>query len=161
MIIHTRIESPHLAGNLLGDPSERDLFVYVPPGYEESDRRYPTAYLFHAYGVTAAQEVTPATDGQRWSPPLEDVLDPVFGRMGVPPMIVAIPDGWSRWGCGQWVDSPVTGPVLVQSSAHGAAVPAIFDGEHVRFAARQRAVAPGQSVVLYDDDDVLGGGIAV
>ena len=60
-----------------------------------------------------------------------------------------------------WVDSPVTGPVLVQSSAHGAAVPAIFDGEHVRFAARQRAVAPGQSVVLYDDDDVLGGGIAV
>ena len=24
-------------------------------------------------------------------------------------MIVAIPDGWSRWGCGQWVDSPVTG----------------------------------------------------
>jgi enterochelin esterase-like enzyme len=109
MIIHTRIESPHLAGNLLGDPSERDLFVYVPPGYEESDRRYPTAYLFHAYGVTAAQEVTPATDGQRWSPPIEDVLDPVFGRMGVPPMIVVIPDGWSRWGCGQWVDSPVTG----------------------------------------------------
>ena len=40
---------------------------------------------------------------------LEDVLDPVFGRMEVPPMIVVIPDGWSRWGCGQWVDSPVTG----------------------------------------------------
>jgi len=32
MIIHTRIESSHLAGNLLGDPSERDLFVYLPPG---------------------------------------------------------------------------------------------------------------------------------
>jgi S-formylglutathione hydrolase len=45
----------------------------------------------------------------RWRPPLEDVLDPVFGRMGVPPMVVVIPDGWSRWGCGQWVDSPVTG----------------------------------------------------
>ena len=30
-------------------------------------------------------------------------------RMGTPPMIVAIPDGWSLWGCGQWVDSPVTG----------------------------------------------------
>src|SRR6266516_861695 len=45
MIIHTRIESSHLAGNLLGDPSERDLFVYLPPGYEGSDRGYPTAYL--------------------------------------------------------------------------------------------------------------------
>src|SRR5437016_8860005 len=109
MIIHTLLESSHLAGNLLGDPSERDLFVYLPPGYEGSDRRYPTAYLLHAFGTSAADEVTPATDGQRWRPPVEDVLDPVFGRMGVPPMIVVIPDGNSRWGCGQWVDSPVSG----------------------------------------------------
>ena len=27
MIVHTRIESSHLAGNLLDDPSERDVFV--------------------------------------------------------------------------------------------------------------------------------------
>ena len=109
MIVHARVESSHLAGNLLGDPSERDLFVYLPRGYEESDRRYPTAYLLHAYGDTAEGLVTPATDGQRWAPPIEDVLDPVFGRMGAPPMIVVIPEGNSRWGCGQWVDSPVTG----------------------------------------------------
>src|SRR5207245_7710602 len=82
MIVHHRIEGSKLAGNLLGDPSERDLFVYLPPGYEESDRRYPTAYLLHAYGDTAELLVTPATDGERWRPPLEDVLDPVFGRMG-------------------------------------------------------------------------------
>jgi S-formylglutathione hydrolase FrmB len=109
MIIHSRIDSSHLAGNLLGDRSERDLFVYLPPGYEQSDCHYPVAYLLHAYGQTAAQVVTPETDGQRWSPPLEDVLDPVFGRMQAPPMIVVIPDGTSRYGCGQWVDSPVTG----------------------------------------------------
>ena len=30
MIVHTLLESSHLAGNLLGDPSERDLFVYLP-----------------------------------------------------------------------------------------------------------------------------------
>jgi tRNA-specific 2-thiouridylase len=58
-----------------------------------------------------------------------------------------------------WVDGAVTGPVLVQCSAHGSAVPARFDGEQVWFTEGQRAVAPGQSVVLYDDDDVLGGGI--
>jgi len=109
VIVHSRLESAHLAGNLLGDPSERDVFVYLPPGYEQSGVRYPTAYLLHAYGTTAQQLITPATDGQQWKPPLEDVLDPVFGRMGVAPMIVVIPDGWSRWGCGQWVDSPVTG----------------------------------------------------
>jgi S-formylglutathione hydrolase FrmB len=109
VIVQTRLESIHLAGNLLGDPSERDVFVYLPPGYDESDARYPTAYLLHAYGGTAASVVTPATDEQRWRPPIEDVIEPVFRRMGVPPMIVVIPDGWSRWGCGQWVDSPVTG----------------------------------------------------
>jgi hypothetical protein len=63
MIMHTRIEGSHLGGNLLGDPSERDLFVYLPPGYEESNRRYPTAYLLHAYGETAEQMVTPPAMG--------------------------------------------------------------------------------------------------
>ena len=109
MIVHERIEGSQLAGNLLDDPTERDLFVYLPDGYEETNARYPTAYLLHAYGQTAAQLVIPDTDGQRWSPPLEDAFDPVFRRMGAPPLIVVIPDGWSRWGCGQWVDSPVTG----------------------------------------------------
>jgi S-formylglutathione hydrolase FrmB len=108
-MLHTKIEGSRLAGNLLGDPTERDVFVYLPPGYEEGDRRYATAYLLHAYGETAAQAVEAVLDGPRWQPPLQDVLDPVFRRMGVPPMIVVIPDGWSRWGCGQWVDSPVTG----------------------------------------------------
>ncbi len=109
MIIHSRIDSPHLAGNLLGDPSERDLFVYLPPGYEDSGRPYPTAYLLHPFGQDAESLVNPRTDKQRWIPPLEDVLDPVFGRMGTAPMIVVIPDGWTSYGCGQWVDSPVCG----------------------------------------------------
>ena len=109
MIVHSRIAGDQLAGNLLGDPTERDVFVYLPPGYEESDARYPTVYLLHALGSSAELEVTPAKDGQRWHPPLEDVLDPVFGRLGAPPMIVVIPDGICRYGCGQWVDSPVSG----------------------------------------------------
>jgi enterochelin esterase-like enzyme len=109
MIVHTRIEGTRLAGNLLGDPTERDLFVYLPPGYEASDRRYPVAYLLHAFGQDARQLVHPPTDGRRWSPPLEDVLDPVFGRMGTSPLIVVVPDGDTAYGCGQWVDSPVTG----------------------------------------------------
>ncbi len=109
MIVHSRVESKHLAANLLGDPSERDLFVYLPPGYENSGRPYPTAYLLHPFGQDAERLVNPATDRQRWVPPLEDVLDPVFVRMGTPPAIVVIPDGWTRYGCSQWVDSPVCG----------------------------------------------------
>jgi hypothetical protein len=68
MIVHAQIDSPQLARNLLEDPSDRDLFVYLPPGYEESDRRYPTTYLLHAAGQTAAELVSPPTDGERWAP---------------------------------------------------------------------------------------------
>ncbi len=109
MLIQTQIDSAHLAGNLLGDPSRRDLFVYRPPGYDDTNQRYPTAYLLHAFGSSAERMVRPRTDGPRWTPPIEDVLDPVFGRMGVAPMIVVIPDGATRWGGSQWVDSPVNG----------------------------------------------------
>jgi tRNA-specific 2-thiouridylase len=59
-----------------------------------------------------------------------------------------------------WVDRPAAGPVLAQCSAHGAAVEAEFGGETVQFAEPHRRVAPGQSVVLYRGDEVLGGGMA-
>ncbi|MGI9034002.1 MAG: tRNA 2-thiouridine(34) synthase MnmA [Acidimicrobiales bacterium] len=60
-----------------------------------------------------------------------------------------------------WVDEAVKGPVQVQSSAHGDTVEATFDGTIVRFAEPRRRVAPGQSVVLYRGEEVMGGGIAV
>jgi len=65
-----------------------------------------------------------------------------------------------------WVEREFAGAVLVQCSAHGTPQPATVepDGDAVvvRWAAPQRRVAPGQSVVLYDPTDtfVLGGGIA-
>jgi S-formylglutathione hydrolase FrmB len=99
----------HLEGNLLGDPTHREAFVYLPPDYDRSTERLPVAYLLHALGEGAASLVTPPTDGRRWSPPLVDVLDPIFGRLGAAPMIVVVPDGTTSYGHGQWVDSPVGG----------------------------------------------------
>jgi tRNA-specific 2-thiouridylase len=76
-----------------------------------------------------------------------------------------------------WADRPVDGDLVVQCSAHGDVSPArveVLDpGDHTIGSALQgtgRAtvgwleprprVAPGQSVVLYDGDTVVGGGIA-
>ena len=63
-----------------------------------------------------------------------------------------------------WVDeAPADGDwVLAQCSAHGDALPAIWRaaGRRLEFAEPVRLVAPGQSVVLYRGDLVLGGGIA-
>jgi tRNA-specific 2-thiouridylase len=61
-----------------------------------------------------------------------------------------------------WVDGPPARDRLVgvQCRAHGAPFDATVDGSTVRFARPQPRVAPGQAIVFYDDDVVLGGGIA-
>jgi tRNA-specific 2-thiouridylase len=61
-----------------------------------------------------------------------------------------------------WVDGAPSPDrtVTVQCRAHGDALDATVDGDTVRFTRPQLRVAPGQAVVVYDDDVVLGGGIA-
>jgi tRNA-specific 2-thiouridylase len=62
-----------------------------------------------------------------------------------------------------WVEGPLApgSPVLVQLSAHGRAVEAVFEAGRVRLAQPHRPVAPGQTVALYDGDAVLGAAEAV
>ena len=44
------IDSDVLRGNPLGDPHERPLWVYVPPGYDDDpSARYPTIYVIQGY----------------------------------------------------------------------------------------------------------------
>ncbi len=61
-----------------------------------------------------------------------------------------------------WADQVYAGEVMVQCSAHGAALPAWLQDGTVSWHSPQRRVAPGQSVVFFDHSDryVLGGGIA-
>ncbi len=63
----------------------------------------------------------------------------------------------------RWTNGTVDGPVLVQTSAHGTAAAATIhsDGLAVHWAEPRRKVAPGQSVVAYRGDIVVGGGTAV
>jgi tRNA-specific 2-thiouridylase len=66
-----------------------------------------------------------------------------------------------------WTVEPVTGDVDVQCSAHGRVRAAVLSAasasgrHHLRWIRPQRIVASGQSVVFYDGDVVLGGGIVV
>ncbi len=69
---------------------------------------------------------------------------------------VAIED--ASWVAGS---APAAGTeVTAQSSAHGAPRAAVWDDGTVRFITPERRPAPGQAVVLYDGDVVLGGGTA-
>jgi tRNA-specific 2-thiouridylase len=58
-----------------------------------------------------------------------------------------------------WTGAAIAGPLLVQASAHGQPQPGRIEGQVALFDAPVRRVAPGQSVVLYDGDVVVGAGL--
>jgi tRNA-specific 2-thiouridylase len=98
-------------------------------------------------------------------------VDPTVGGDGLATVVVGAEDALLDAAIDvegvSWVDEPVDGRVLVQTSAHGTPRPATI--EHVgagvvrlTWTEPQRRVASGQSVVFYDlaDRCVHGGGIA-
>jgi len=95
-----------LRGNPLGDPHERDLWVQLPPDYDESrDRRYPTVYVIQGY----TGQVAMWDNRQAWLPTFPEAAAQVLADPDVPPVIVVYLDAWTRYGGSQFVDSPGTG----------------------------------------------------
>jgi len=58
-----------------------------------------------------------------------------------------------------WAGAPMTGLLHAQASAHGMPRAARVRGDSVAFAQPVRRVAPGQSIVLYDGDIVVGSAV--
>jgi S-formylglutathione hydrolase FrmB len=100
------ISSPALRGNVLGDPHERPLWVYVPPGYDdEPGRRYPTVYVIMGY----TGHVAMWRNRMPYRQPFPETADAVFASGEAPPAIVVYVDAWTAVGGSQYVDSPGTG----------------------------------------------------
>lgn len=105
----TTIVSAALAGNPLGDPAERPIWVYLPPGYDDDPTaRYPVIYLIQGYTGTLGfwRNRTP------FRPTVLELIDDLFagtGTTAAPPALVVGVDAWTRYGGSQYVDSPGTG----------------------------------------------------
>ncbi|MEO5876109.1 MAG: alpha/beta hydrolase-fold protein [Streptosporangiaceae bacterium] len=99
------LTSELLRGNPLGDPYERPLWVQVPEGYDDSERRYPTIYVIQGYTgqVQMWRNRTP------WRTPFPDLAEALFDGGGVPPAILVYVDAWTNLGGSQYLDSPGTG----------------------------------------------------
>src|SRR5204863_1438299 len=99
-------ESEALRGNPLGDPHERPLWVYLPPGYDdEPDRRYPSVYMIQ--GLTGQLDMWRNRSAFRLNFP--ELADQLFGRGEAPPCLVVWVDAWTSYGGSQFLDSPGTG----------------------------------------------------
>ena len=60
----TEVISPAIADNLIGEKAQRVISVYLPPGYEETERSFPVLYYYPGFGQTAMylSRVTPSLD---------------------------------------------------------------------------------------------------
>jgi hypothetical protein len=98
------IDSALLRDNPLGDPHERPVWVYVPPGYDDGDQRYPSVYVIQGY----TGHLTMWANRTPFRQPFIETADLVFAD-GAPPCIVVYVDAWTSYGGSQFVDSPATG----------------------------------------------------
>jgi Putative esterase len=99
------IDSVLLRDNPLGDPAQRPLWVYVPPGYEDSRQRYPSVYVLQGY----TGHLSMWRNRSPYRQPFPETADAVFAAGEVPPALVVFCDAWTAYGGSQFVDSPGTG----------------------------------------------------
>jgi enterochelin esterase-like enzyme len=100
-----RLASRLLAGNRLGDPAEREVLVYRPPGASSSEA-YPLVLVLPAYAAGHRSLL-----GYRlWDVNLFERYERLLEAGTVPAAILVAPDCMTRWGGSQFVDSPGTGP---------------------------------------------------
>jgi S-formylglutathione hydrolase len=101
-----KVHGKSLEGNLDGDSPDRDVSIYLPPGYKtEKNRRYPVAYMLHGF----------TDDDARWFGAvkhwinLPEVLDQTFAGGSARAMIVVMPNAFTRFKGSMYSNSVTVG----------------------------------------------------
>lgn len=92
------IPAPSLANNLLDEPLEQVIYVYLPPSYNTSTKRYPVVYYLPGYGDRSMIGFVLPVD-----------MDALIAAGAVNEMILVVPHGVNVLGGSFYVNSPVTG----------------------------------------------------
>ena len=90
------VYSPNLE-NEFGENPTRALAVYLPPGYNETTKRYPVIYFLHGFG------------GNHMIPGMSDILDYAIASRRIRPFILVISDQRTSYGGSFYSNSGVFG----------------------------------------------------
>lgn len=105
-VVIDRIESRRLRGNRPGDPTLREVPVYLPPGYDDSPgRRYPVIFLLTGFTGTGRMYLnrTPFAEA------IDQRMDRLIHGRQARPAILVMPDCFTRYGGSQYLNSSATG----------------------------------------------------
>lgn len=98
---HIKIHGTALEGNLGGEAIDRDVIVFLPPGYAaQKSKRYPVVYALHGYSIGAEQ----------WTHEIH-VPQTIEGAAakGSQEMIVVLPDSKTIYNGSMYSSSVTTG----------------------------------------------------
>lgn len=132
-----RLTSTCLRGNPLGDPHERDVYVYVPEA-APTGRRFPVILLLPGYGSNHLSILSYSP----WEKNTVERFDQQVEAGESPPAILVLPDCMTRWGGSQFVDSPGTG--RYQTYLADEVIPFV-DAHFPTLPAREARAAAGRS----------------
>ncbi|HEX2051807.1 MAG TPA: alpha/beta hydrolase-fold protein [Actinomycetota bacterium] len=98
------VESEVLAGNPLGDPTRRPLYVFVPDGIADGER-VPAIYVIQ--GMTGQLDMF--FNRPAFEPTTFEWMCGAFADASVPRALLVFVDAWTRFGGSQFVNSAGTG----------------------------------------------------
>jgi S-formylglutathione hydrolase len=101
-LIDAKVHSRALENNLLGDPADQQVAVYLPPSYEASpSKRFPVIYLLHGY--SAENQVMER--GKQF----QELMNKLIAAGTVREMIVVVPNGRNAYYGSFYTNSSVGG----------------------------------------------------
>jgi len=99
------IRSSALAGNLLGDPAERIVAVYLPEGYDGGEEEYPLFVDLVGYTGSGLKHVGWSLFGES----VPQRLDRLVAEKKMGPVITLFPDCFTSLGGNQYINSVAVG----------------------------------------------------
>jgi len=105
-LVIEKFDSEVLRGNPLGDPTERDISIYLPPGYDaKSKTSYPVVYGLVGFGGTGRMlfNIDPFMEN------LQAKIDRLIATGKCGPMIIAAVDCFTKLGGSQYINSSAVG----------------------------------------------------
>ena len=102
------VRSQLLAGNPLGDPADRALYVYRPPVSAGAGERLPSVYMLQGFGGRLEEWLVPSSSETTTI----EQLDAMFSAEESPPALIVFVDASTSWGGSQFLNSSSTGRYL-------------------------------------------------
>lgn len=105
-VVYLEHNSSVLRGNPLGDPTRRELPIYLPPNYEgKPDQRYPVIWVLAPFTSWGEKLFNLSA----WDDSILQRADRLMRSGEMPPVILAFPNAFTRLGGSQYRNSSAVG----------------------------------------------------